>query len=96
VCAYTPTPTLKTQHSAPPDTLKLNPNPQPRPQFKMDEQLPGHTEYLMAFEEARGRSQGSMLRYESRDLDRANGLVNLPWQVRARALGAHCGAAEFC
>jgi hypothetical protein len=52
----------------------------PPPQFKMDEQLPGHTEYLMRFEEVMGRSRA--LRFEQREVDRANGSFSLPWQVR--------------
>jgi hypothetical protein len=52
----------------------------------MDERLPGHTDYLMQYEELLGAARGrldpsALMRYESRDLARANGGVNQPWHV---------------
>jgi hypothetical protein len=60
----------------------------------MDEQLPGHTEFLVQYETAaglmgrgRGGGLGGLVSYENADLGRANGFVNMPWQASGLRAG---------
>lgn len=63
----------------------------------MDEQLPGHSKYLMEYEIALGAAgrggrfePSNLVRYNSQDVARRNGGTNLPWHVSG-AGGASLG-----